>query len=268
MTPDDLLRCWSDPVALGREASRIPRSRVRAPDRIRALDPVPADDRPAATILRHGDRLRCEAWPGAATWHEDDRVVVRVEASADGRRAFATWLCDQARAPVAPETSLAPFSADAAACIRFGASRRPASPSPAIRIDRHDPSVRLARSPWLGADTYGGPLLPIAPCRARRRRPARLWCIAVLRLAPAAAGRCSRRATICSASASPRSRSASVPTPSAGPIAARPQPAALRRDRAPTRPPAPAWPRWCATPASPRARPRLRRCRSARRPTP
>ena len=153
MNIDTLLSLHLSPASAGRRASARRAEMFGDAIWVRNTDPVSPEARP---------------WPTSASAGED--VLLHVEPSDEGRRAYATWLLETgARLPAG--VAVTAFSNEAAGLHRLWclAAARLALPA-GVRVEvRHDlVGIRLAQiALGFGVDTFAGPLqtdrkLPLA----------------------------------------------------------------------------------------------------------
>ncbi len=153
MTPEQLLCLHLQPARAGRLAAQRRAAAFGDSIWVRETDPVPP---------------RAIAWPSSV--EPDTSVLLQVDATESGRRAFLGWLYEVG-ADAPPGASVAPYSTEAAGLHRLWclAAARLALPE-SVRVQvRHDVvGIRLAQvALGFGVDTFAGPLqadrkLPLA----------------------------------------------------------------------------------------------------------
>jgi hypothetical protein len=150
---DTLLSLHLSPASAGRRASARRAEMFGDAIWIRGTDPVSPEARP---------------WPSSAA--QGDDVLLHVEPSDEGRRAYASWLLETG-ASLPAGVAVTAFSNEAAGLHRLWclAAARLALPA-GVRVEvRHDlVGIRLAQiALGFGVDTFAGPLetdrkLPLA----------------------------------------------------------------------------------------------------------
>lgn len=167
MTPDERLRLYANPPKAGLLACEVRSKIFGSTIEIRPTSELEA--RGAAMVLRGTESAVLDHWPEVAEIAPEDTVLLRTDASEDGRRRYCAWLDRVASVDV--PWRLAPFSATPAGIHRLWclAVARLALPE-RVRIEaRHDlVGIRLAQlALGFGADTLSGPVqadrvLPLA----------------------------------------------------------------------------------------------------------